>query len=298
MKRKYIGFVQGAVAAASYGMNPLFALPMYAHGIGVNSVLFYRYILAAAILGLWMKFKNRSFKVELNQLWMLFLMGVFFSLSSFFLFVSYKYMDAGVASTLLFVYPVLVALIMILFYKEKLSREILVSIIFTVLGIYFLYTGKSDEVLNLKGVIFVFISALLYAFYIVGVKKSSLKKLSPEKLTFYVLLFGSSVYIYNTGFCTHIDKIPVWYLWINAFGLAVLPTIVSLESMAIAIKLLGATPAAILGTLEPVTALFIGVVVFHETLTLKIIFGVIFILISVIGVILNKHNKDLASKKT
>ncbi len=295
MRRKYIGFLHGAIAAASYGMNPLFALPLYGHGVGVNSVLFYRYIFATVLLAVWMKIKKHSFKVPLNQLGILFVMAMFFSFSSLFLFASYQYMDAGVASTLLFVYPVLVALIMILFYREKISREILISIIFTILGIYFLYTGKNNEVLSLKGVIYVFISALLYALYIVGVRKTSLKKLSPEKLSFYVLIFGSLVYIYNTKFCTQIDKIPQWYLWFNAAGLALLPTIISLESMTIAIKLLGATPAAILGTLEPVTALCIGVVVFHETLTVRIIFGVIFILISVLGVILNKHKKNLAS---
>ena len=294
MKRKYIGFFHGAMAAASYGMNPLFALPLYGHGVGVNSVLFYRYIFATVLLALWMKLKKHSFKIDPKQLGLLFVMGMFFSLSSLFLFVSYQYMDAGVASTLLFVYPVLVAIIMILFYREKISREIFISIIFTILGIYFLYTGKNNEVLNLKGVIFVFISALLYALYIVGVRQTSLKKLSPEKLSFYVLIFGSLVYIYNTNSCTQIDKIPEWYLWVNAIGLALLPTIISLESMTIAIKLLGATPAAILGTLEPVTALCIGVVVFHETLTVRIILGVIFILISVLGVILNKHKKRIA----
>lgn len=293
MRRKYIGFIQGAIAAASYGMNPLFALPMYAQGIGVNSVLFYRYILAFSILGLWMKIKGHSFKIEISQLSLLFIMGMFFSLSSLCLFLSYKYMDAGVASTLLFVYPVLVALIMIAVYKEKLSLQIICSIVFTLLGIYFLYTGKNNELLSIKGVMFVFLSAFLYAFYIIGVKKTSLKKLSPEKLSFYVLLFGSLVYIFNTGFCTEVDKMPVWYLWINAVGLAVLPTIVSLEAMAISIKLLGPTPAAILGTLEPVTALAIGVLVFHEILTFKIVLGVIFILISVVGVILNKQKKKI-----
>ena len=44
------GCVLGAVAAASYGLNPLFTLPLYGAGMGVDSVLFYRYLLAAAML--------------------------------------------------------------------------------------------------------------------------------------------------------------------------------------------------------------------------------------------------------
>ncbi len=286
MQDKMKGVLYGAVAASSYGMNPLFALPLYNHGVGVNSTLFYRYVIAVVFLFLWIKIKKHSFYITIRQCWKLFWLGILFSLSSLFLFMSYNYMDAGVASTILFIYPVLVAMIMTVFYKEKLTLQTGLSIMCTLFGVYFLYTGKPNGNLDLFGMLLVFLSALSYAIYIVAVNKTSLKYLQPEKLTFYVLLFGSIVYIINTGFCTNIETIPAWYLWINAFGLALLPTIVSIETMAVSIKLLGATPAAILGTLEPVTALFFGVTVFHEVLTFKIIYGIILILAAVVGVIL------------
>ncbi len=286
MQDRLKGVIYGSIAASSYGMNPLFALPLYSHGVGVNSTLFYRYIIAVIFLFLWIKIKKHSFYITIRQGVKLFFLGILFSLSSLFLFMSYNYMDAGIASTILFIYPVIVAVIMMIFYHEKLTLQTFLSIICTLFGVFFLYTGKPNGHLDLFGVFLVFLSALSYAIYIVAVNKTSLKYLQPEKLTFYVLLFGSLVYIVNTGFCTSIDIIPQCYLWINAFGLALLPTIVSIETMAVSIKLLGATPAAILGTLEPVTALFFGVIVFQEILTFKIICGIALILIAVIGVIL------------
>ena len=95
------GCVLGAVAAASYGLNPLFTLPLYGAGMGVDSVLFYRYLLAAAMLGALMLVRRQSFAVRRRDLVPLAVMGLLFSFSSLFLFESYNHMDAGIASTIL-----------------------------------------------------------------------------------------------------------------------------------------------------------------------------------------------------
>ena len=129
MKRHSIGILNGVIAAASYGTNPLFALPLYKEGIGVNSVLFYRYFLAVLIYGLWLKFhKKANLKLSKNEILPLFILSMFFSLSSLTLFEAFKYIDAGIACTILFIYPVMVAVIMWLFFKEKPAKEIIFSI--------------------------------------------------------------------------------------------------------------------------------------------------------------------------
>ena len=115
------GYVLGAVAAASYGLNPLFALPMYAAGMGADSVLFYRYVLAVALLGALMLVRRRSFALHRRDVVPLVVMGLLMSASSLLLFESYHFMDAGVASTILFVYPVMVAVIMAVGFHERLT---------------------------------------------------------------------------------------------------------------------------------------------------------------------------------
>lgn len=274
------GCVLGAVAAASYGLNPLFTLPLYEAGMGVDSVLFYRYLLAAAMLGALMLVRRQSFAVRRRDLVPLAVMGLLFSFSSLFLFESYNHMDAGIASTILFLYPVLVAVIMAVGFHEKVSRITMLSILLAFTGIAMLYKG-GGEPLSFLGVALVFLSSLCYAVYIVGVNRSSLRGLPTEELTFYALLFGLSVYVVRLRFCADLQAIPTPGLWINAVSLALFPTIVSLVTMAAAIRAIGSTPTAILGALEPLTALFFGVVVFGERLTLRIVLGVVLILVAV-----------------
>ena len=183
-------------------------------------------------------------------------------------------MDAGIASTILFVYPVLVAIIMAVVFKEKVSPVTMFSIALAFVGISLLCKSPGGQTLSLVGITFVFLSSLSYAIYIVGVNRSSLKDMPIAKLTFYVLLFGLSVYVVRLKFCTGLQPIPTPLLWVNAISLAVFPTVISLVTMTKAIHYIGSTPTAILGALEPVTALFFGVLIFGEQLTPRIILGI------------------------
>lgn len=285
------GITYGALAAASYGTNPLFALPLYAAGIGVNSVLFYRYAIALVLYGLWLKFvKKTNFKINLKEGLVLLLLGLFFSLSSYTLFDAFKYIEAGIACTILFIYPVLVALIMAIFFREKVTKTVITSIGLITTGITLLYHGKDGATLNLHGVLIVLLSALLYSLYIVGVKNIKIiNHMNSAKMTFYVMLFGLIVYIANLHFCTELQPLTSPVLWLFVCGLAILPTIISIETINIAIKLIGSTTTAILGSLEPLTALFFGIVFFHEELTPRIMLGVIAVLSGVILIIRRKR---------
>ena len=282
------GFTYGAIAAASYGMNPLFALPLYGAGMNVDSVLFYRYFFAIVMLGILMKVKKQSFALKKTDILPLAVMGLLFSFSSFFLFESYNYMDAGIASTILFVYPVMVAIIMAVFFHEKVSFITMFSIALAFTGISLLYEGGDGKTLNMLGVLFVILSSLTYAIYIVGVNRSTLKNLSTTKLTFYAILFGLSVYIVRLNFLTDLQVIPTAWLWGDVLALAILPTAVSLVCTALAIHYIGSTPTAILGALEPVTALFFGVLLFHEKLTPRLMVGILMIITAVTLIIIGK----------
>lgn len=282
------GFLYGAAAAASYGLNPLFTLPLYGKGIGVDSVLFYRYFFALVMMGVMMKVQHIPFSLRKVELLPLFAMGLFFSFSSLTLFMSYNYMDAGIASTILFVYPVLVAVLMALFFKEKVSLITTASILLAVTGISLLYRGEGGQTLSTLGIVLVFTSALTYAMYIIGVNRSVLKEMNVTKLTFYVLLSGLSVYLVRLRFGLDIDWIEQPMMWINPIGLALFPTIISLITMTKSIHYIGSTSAAILGALEPITALFIGVAVFGEQLTPRIMVGVFLILLAVTLIIAGK----------
>ena len=288
MNSRLKGVLCGVGAAVSYGMNPLGALPLYADGINTTTVLFYRYGLAVILLGLFMAVERKSFSITLKEFAILVPLGVLFALSSLTLFASFHFMDAGVASTLLFVYPVMVAIIMAIFFKERITFVTVLSILLSLSGIALLYRGGDGGVLDTTGVLLVMLSSLTYALYIVIVNKSSLR-MSSLKLTFYVLLVGvlliTSCSFFGDGE-TRIQILTTPSMWLHASILAVFPTIVSLLLMVVAVHEIGSTPTAVIGALEPLTAVMLGVTLFGEELTLRLSVGITLILSAVILIIL------------
>lgn len=288
MNSRLKGILCGVGAAVSYGMNPLGALPLYADGINTTTVLFYRYGLAVILLGLFMAVERKSFSITLKEFAILVPLGVLFALSSLTLFASFHFMDAGVASTLLFVYPVMVAIIMAIFFKERITFVTVLSILLSLSGIALLYRGGDGGVLDTTGVLLVMLSSLTYALYIVIVNKSSLR-MSSLKLTFYVLLVGvlliTSCSFFGDGEA-RIQILTTPSMWLHASILAVFPTIVSLLLMVVAVHEIGSTPTAVIGALEPLTAVMLGVTLFGEELTLRFSVGITLILSAVILIIL------------
>ena len=285
MNAKAKGYILGSIAAASYGMNPLFALPLYKAGMDPDSVLFFRYLFAIPLLGIMIKARGRTFKIQRKETFPLIIMGLLVALSSLTLFLSYNYMAAGIASTLLFIYPIMVALIMAMVFKEKLALQTIVCMLLALGGIGLLYKSEDGSTLSLIGTLLVFASSLSYAIYIVGINQTSLKNVATLKVTFYVLLFGLSLFVARLLYSGVLNTPDQWYLWANLLALAVFPTAISFLCTTGAIQYIGSTPTAILGALEPVTAIFFGIAVFGESLTVRESIGLVMIIVAVTFVI-------------
>ena len=280
MNTKTKGYILGIIAAAAYGMNPLFALPLYKAGMNPDSVLFFRYLFAIPVLGIMIKARGRNFKLQRKEVLPLVIMGLLVALSSLALFLSYNYMEAGIASTLLFVYPIMVALIMAFVFKEKLTLLTISCILLALVGIGLLYKTSSGSTLSTTGIILVMVSALSYAIYIVGVNRSILKEIATLKLTFYILLFGMTLFLVRVDFGKSLLTVDTWYLWGNLIALAIFPTAISFLCTTQAVQYIGSTPTAILGALEPLTAVFFGVTVFGEVLTPRLCCGILMLIIA------------------
>ena len=285
MSLKTKGYILGIIAATTYGMSPLFALPLYADGLDTNSVLFFRYLFAIFILGIMTKTRGHSLSIKKNEVLPLIVMGLLVALSSLTLFESYNYMAAGIASTILFVYPIMVALIMCIFFKEKLTANTVICIILALCGIALLYKNENGDTLSTTGIAYVMAASLSYAIYIVGADREVLRKIPTVKLTFYVLAFGLTLFIGTSKGCTELTTPSHWYLWLNLIALAVFPTAVSFLCTTLAVQYIGSTPTAILGALEPVVAVIFGVTIFSEPFTQRIAGGILLILIAVTLVI-------------
>ena len=289
MNSTFRGTLCGVAAAVFYGTNPFGAMNLAADGISMNSTLFYRFGLAALILGVMMMVQRKSFALTWHELGVLAPLGVLMGSSSSSLYISFNYMDVGIASTLLFVYPVMVAVIMAVFFKEKVTTATVVAIVLALCGIALLNQSSDGSSLSALGVALVMISSLTYAVYIVVVNKSALR-MSSVKLTFYVLLFGVlTILAITASMGEHLQWLSTPRQWLFATQLALMPTVLSLVLMVIAVHDIGSTPAAIMGALEPLTAVAIGVVCFGEDFTARLAFGIVLILSAVLLIIGGKE---------
>ena len=278
-----IGYPCGIITGVAYGLNPLFAKPLINAGASIESILFFRYTIAVLLLGGYLLIRKESFKISLRQSAVLLVLGLLFTASSTFLFESYKYIASGLATTLVFLFPVLVAIIMV-FLKVVPSWPVWLSIAVTFAGVVIMTGGTGEEYANPVGVWLAIASAFVYALFIVIINRSKrISTISNSLLTFYALSVGAAVF-FTKSLCSGtelMNGIEGANAWINLVGLAIFPTIVSTATLAVATRNIGATKASVLGVFEPVTAILVGTLVFGEALTSNIVIGIV---ISVIAV--------------
>ena len=278
-----IGYPAGIVTGITYGLNPLFAKPLMNNGASTEAILFFRYGIAVVLLGAFLLLKKESFRINLRQAGVLLGLGLLYTASSAFLFEAYKYIASGLATTLVFLFSVMVAIIMV-FLKVVPSWPVWLSIAATFAGVMIMTGGTGTEAIDPTGIWFSIASAFVYALFIVIINRSkAISSIPNSLLTFYALSVGTVFFLTRCGLsgAELLTGLDGGMAWANLLGLAILPTIVSTASLAVATRNIGATKASVLGVFEPITAILVGTLVFGEELTPNIIAG---ILISIVAV--------------
>lgn len=286
------GYAAGIVTGVTYGLNPLFAMPLLNGGAPVENVLFFRYALSVLMLGCWLAFRRESFRVSSRQLVRLVILGALFTMSSLFLFEAYRFIPSGMATTVVFLYPVLVAVIMV-FLRVYPTWQVWFSIILTFVGVYILSKNDGAHAVQTKGLVIAGCSALAYAMFIVIINRSKMiRKVSNTLLTFYALLVGTAVFCIKAMIGGHSLMLGIdgAGAWANLVGLAVLPTIVSTATLALATRKIGAAKASVLGVFEPITAILVGALAFGEPVTANVIIGIALTMAAVVFMIVSSSD--------
>ena len=292
MSAKVKGFMYGVATSVTFGLIPLFTLPLMQKGMASDSILFYRFITATAALALMMIVKKESFRVSWRDLAVIVLLAVFYTASSMFLLYGYEAMGAGVATTLHFTYPVFVTLLMFALFREKASWVTWTAVVLAIAGVAKLSLNGTELKLDPVGVGVVLLSAVGYASYIIAVNKSRVRNMHSRKLAFYVFVFTTLMFAVKNGLGGGVRPLPDAVSAVNVVLLAVAPTVISNITLLLAVRNIGGTLTSILGALEPVTAVCIGAVVFGEEFTVGEAVGITLILAAVVLVILNRSIKE------
>lgn len=280
------GFLWGILASTTFGLIPLFTLPLIHAGMAFDAILFYRFFIAALSVGLFLLLKREPFHVSRRELLALSFLSGLYTLAALFVFMGFLYLSSGITTTIHFLYPVFVTLIMIFCFKEKKSFTLFAAIFLACAGVGLLSWGGEAHGVSLTGIGIVLLSALCNALYIVGMYKGGLQKLSGLKITFYLLGFGAFFAflfsVWQGTFCI----VTNWQQILSLILLAEVTAVLSNFALIAAIKRIGSTLTSILGAMEPLTAVCVGALLFHEPLTLQVALGIVLILLSVLLIIL------------
>ena len=278
------GYIAGIVSGITYGMNPLFGVPVINKGLDVNSLLFYRYGVATLLMLAYMLVAKRQIRITWKQFGLMTILGILFTGCSITLFEAYKYIPSGIATSILYVYPIMVALIMV-FFGQYPSWKTWISIFAGVAGAILLSLKGGGGFIDWRGIALVVASGLCNL-------SQQVKAIPNLTLTFYCFLIGSVMLFALSGFGVHLNAVPDAVSWLNVLGLAILPTAIATITLAASSKAVGATKTSILGILEPLTAIVIGTLVFHEAFTLNVAIGVALILFAILFMILTEKKTN------
>ena len=285
---KLNGFLYGLLSSASFGLIPMFTIPAMQQGMQFESILLYRFAFATLALGVILLIDGQSFRINHRDIPSLLLLAFFYLISAVFLFWGYKFMASGIATTLHFKYPVLTTLIMMLFFREKKSIWRFIAIALAVVGVFFLSQGDDSGSITFIGIFIVLLSALGYALYLVTVSQLKVGQMKGLRLTFYVFLFGTLLLFIGIGTTGHTQPIPNLHTAGNLVMLAIIPTVISNLALVRAVKCIGSTLTSVLGAMEPVTAVCVGIFMFGEPFTNSVGLGIILIITAVTVIILKR----------
>ena len=289
------GIFYAAISSISFGFSPLFSLGLIAAGLSNFDVLSYRWMVAAIVLVIYALCKKKSLRISsFDEAWKIALLSALRAITSITLLIGYANIASGVASTINFMYPVIVTMTMMIFFGEDKSWINVGAIALSIFGVYLMSSGEGLRVEGGNtelGLACSLISAISFAAYYVVMKQVKADKIEVVKFTTWVMLL-SAIYFIISGIVVEgkISIVTDGKLWMYILGLGLWATMVSNFTGVKAVRRIGPTLTSILGALQPLTAVILGGLFLDEHLGPKTIGGIAMIMIAV-GIVVTHHKK-------
>ena len=290
------GLFYAAISSASFGFSPLFSISLIAAGLTNFDVLSYRWLTAALVLIIYAFIKGKSLRLNsFSEVWKVMLLSALRAITSITLLIGYANIASGIASTINFMYPVIVAFCMMLFFGEQKSWVTFGAIALAILGVYLMASGDGLTVEGgntTLGLTCSLISAFSFAAYYIVMKRSKADKIEAVKFTTWIMVL-SAIYFIAGGLLADgsISIVTDGKSWLYILGLGLWATMVSNFTGVKAVRRIGPTLTSILGALQPLTAVILGALFLDEHLGLKAIAGIVLIMAAVIIIVLHTNKK-------
>lgn len=289
------GFFLAIVSGASFGLIPLFTIPVIATGMGYCSIILYRFLFGAIFMLAFLLYRQVSLRISWADFGRISMLSLLYIICAITLFVSYDYISSGVATSLIYTNPIWCTVIGLLFLHERLSPKKGVALVLATLGVMLLSGFFADDArFSAWGVFLGLCSGMGYGAYLVLLPRLKISKMPSLKLTFYIF-FTAFLYtaVYVLAFEGGIRPITGTASWVNLLLLGLLPTAFSNICVTMALRIVDTTIVAILGAFEPLTAMVVGVLLLGETCGTATVAGGILILISVAMLTWKKRRESI-----
>jgi drug/metabolite transporter (DMT)-like permease len=279
---KLNGVLYIILSAVSFGVMPILAKLAYNGGANSTTTLFLRFLFASLMILYYLKVNKISMKLNKKQVYLVVLLGIAgYSLTSASLFMAYNYISVGMATMLLYTYPAIVTLFSTIIFKEKVHLKKVLCLLLSIGGI-FTMIEIGGTTYSPMGIVLGLVSSLCYSLYVLGASHKEIKAINSYVMTFYVSILAAGSQLIG-GLSTNTLKFNLeFYSLIAILLLAFISTVVALMAFLQGVKIIGSSNAAIFSTLEPIVSLILGVLILKEALTLRVVFGSMLIISSMI----------------
>ncbi len=298
MNSQLRGVVNGIISGVSFGMIPLFSIPVIAAGMDNVSILVYRFLFGSAAMLAILLLRKTNMRVSLSELLRIVLLAIFYITTALATLECYKYLSSGIATALVYTDPIWCALIGLAFLGDKFSIKLTSSILLASLGVMMM-TGvfSGDGTFSMIGLLLGLASGLAYGIYLILVPRLKVKHIASLKLTFYVFFTGMWLLIaYSLMTNGGVEEVPDSSCWLDLALLGLIPTAISNICVTVSLKLIDSTIVAILGAFEPLTAMVVGVVILGEPSGFIGVVGGMLILVAVAILTINPQKLKFIRK--
>lgn len=281
------------LSAAGFGVMPVLAKFAYSFGCNVSQVLLYRFIAASIFLWLYALVSHKSYRLNHKKIICLMMMGMAgYDTTAVLAFTSFKYISAGLADLLLFLYPPLIVVTRRIFFKENISKPAVLALLLSITGIC-LIVWTPDVTYNALGLTVGILSSVTYSLYVLSLGLKLLKDIDGIVITTYVVTFCTvGILIYSLVSGSPME-LPGVYGLVFIVLLAVFSTVLPIFFFCLGVKYIGSSKASIISTVEPAIATLAGAVLLGESISIFTVFGGLFIISGIILLQMRRKRDDI-----
>lgn len=290
----FIGKSAGFIALAGvllFSAKAVIIKLVYQYNIDPVSLMMLRMIFAVPfILTIWFVYEKKKTRMKFNQkdiLQVVVLSIIGYYIPGIFDFFGLQYVTAGIERLILFIYPTMVLALSSVFLKKPVTKKQAIAVVLTYLGLFVVFSNKLDITLNRDlwiGAGLIFVSAFTYAIFLTG-SGELIPKLGTVRFTSIAMIVTT---ICITSHYLAIDAEPLQSypseVYFYCLILAVFSTVLPAYLISQAVKEIGASRVAIIGSVGPVSTVILSVLFLSEVITARMLVGMIIVIIGVLSI--------------